>query len=346
MTRVAVVTSSPPSVEGGHLVIARSLVAALRDTGHDADLVVTPSHPFGRQASAYLATWRTDVRRDAAGRPVDRVVSLRYPSYAVRHPAHVCWLNHRMREYYDGWPRFAATLGPISHVKERLRRAALHAADSYLLRRNVNRVFAQSRTIQARLRRFGGIQAEVLYPPAPQRPYRCDAYGDEILAVSRLTPLKRLDLLVRALAEPVAAGVRCAIAGDGEQREALTRLAGELGLDRRIRFVGAVDPAGLVQHFATCRAVCFPPLDEDYGFVTVEAFSSRKPVVTCTDSGGPAELVRDGVSGFVCEPTPAALAKALACVAGDRELAERLGAAGFERAAALTWPATVKTLLA
>ena len=60
MSRIAVVTSSPPMVEGGHMVIARSLVRALREAGHDAEVVVTPQNRFGRQGSAYLATWLTD----------------------------------------------------------------------------------------------------------------------------------------------------------------------------------------------------------------------------------------------------------------------------------------------
>ena len=98
-------------VEGGHMVIARSLVQALRDAGHTADIVVTPQNRFGRQASAYLATWFTDVA-SADGQPIDQVISLRYPSYAVRHPNHVCWLNHTMREYYDLWDRSAADLAP------------------------------------------------------------------------------------------------------------------------------------------------------------------------------------------------------------------------------------------
>ena len=107
--RIAVVTSSPPMVEGGHMVIARSLVRALRDAGHHADTIVTPQNRFGRQASSYLATWLTDVG-SSDGQPIDRVISLRFPSYAVRHPNHVCWLNHTMREYYDLWERFSATL--------------------------------------------------------------------------------------------------------------------------------------------------------------------------------------------------------------------------------------------
>ena len=86
--RIAVVTSSPPFVEGGHLVIARELVRACRDLGHAAELVVTPQNRFGRQGAAYLAAWLTDVGLAADGGAVDQVISLRYPAFAVRHPRH------------------------------------------------------------------------------------------------------------------------------------------------------------------------------------------------------------------------------------------------------------------
>src|SRR5512134_1595573 len=128
MSRIAVVTSGPPAVEGGHLVIARALERALRDAGHEAEIVVTPDYGFGRQASQYLATWRTEVRQ-VGGRRIDRVISLRYPSYAVRHPDHVSWLNHTMREYYDLWERFSGPLSSRGRLKERVRRALIQAAD-------------------------------------------------------------------------------------------------------------------------------------------------------------------------------------------------------------------------
>ena len=346
MARVLAVTSSPLFAEGGHLVIARSLVRALRDCGHEADLLVTPQNRFGRQASAYLATWLTDVGLGADDRPVDHVVSFRYPGYAVRHRSHVCWLNHRMREYYDLWPALAATLGRTARLKERVRRAAIHAADRYLLTRNVRRVYAQSATIQARLARQGGIRADVLYPPPPQRNYRCDRYGDYLLAVSRLAPLKRVALVIRAVAHPDARGIRLVVAGDGPELPALRQLATDLAVDRQVELVGAVGDQALVEWLAGCRAVCFPPLDEDFGLVTVEAFASAKAVVTCRDSGGPAELVRDGVDGFVCEPAVASLAAAIGRLVGDKDLAERLGQAGHEALSRLSWEHTVATLLA
>ena len=345
MSRIAVVTSSPPMVEGGHMVIARSLVTALRAAGHEADILVTPQNRFGRQASAYLATWLTDVER-TGGERIDQVISLRYPSYAVRHPRHVCWLNHTMREYYDLWERFSSSLSPQGRLKENVRRRAMHTVDRYLLTKNVHRLFVQSRTIQDRLRMWPELSSTVLYPPPPQRAYRCDGYGDYIFMVSRLTPLKRADLLLRALATADGQGIRAVIGGDGEERDRLAALARELGLVDRVSFVGTLDDSALVDHLARCRAVCFPPLAEDYGFVTAEGFASAKAVVTCRDSGGPAELVQDGVNGLICDPTPDALAVALKRLTDDRAAAESMGRAAHESAQRLQWAEAVRVLTA
>jgi glycosyltransferase involved in cell wall biosynthesis len=345
VSRVAVVTSSPPLTEGGHLVIARAIVDTLRVMGHEADLVTTPQNRFGRQASAYMATWMTDVGIDGAGRPVDQVISLRFPSYAVRHPRHVCWLNHTMREYYDLWPRFRATLGPRAAAKEHIRRRLIRAADKFLLTRNVSRLFVQSRTIQKRLDVLGQVRSTVLYPPPPVRAYRCDGYGDYFFAVSRLAPLKRFDLLLRALAAPAARGIRCVIGGDGEDRQRLERLAAELGIADRIQMIGRLDSSGLVHHLARCRAVVFVPFEEDYGFVTVEAFAAGKPVVTCHDSGGPTELVTDERHGLVCAPDPPALAAALRRLMDDDAAVQRMGLEAKRVADAMSWPRAVQELL-
>jgi len=330
-------------VEGGHMVIARSLVQALRDAGHTADIIVTPQNRFGRQASAYLATWLTDVS-SADGQPIDRVISLRYPSYAVRHPKHVCWLNHTMREYYDLWERFSGTLSTPGRIKESARRAAIHVADRYLLTRNVSKLFVQSQTIQRRLAMWPELRSTVLYPPPPQRAYRCDEYGDYVFLVSRLTRLKRAELLIEALAAPAAAGVRAIIAGDGEERGPLEQLAAGRGVTQRVTFTGRLSDADLLDHLARCRVVCFPPFEEDYGFVTAEAFASRKAVITCRDSGGPAELVQDGVNGVIADPTASSLAAAIRRVMSDPATARSMGEAAFAAGEKLNWRDAVSKL--
>src|SRR5258706_33145 len=84
-------------------------------------------------------------------------------------------------------------------------------------------VIARSRTIQKRLAADFGIGADVVHPPPPPRAYRFDEYGNYILGISRLTKHKRVDLLVRALADAAAQHVNAVIAGDGDQRAALER---------------------------------------------------------------------------------------------------------------------------
>jgi glycosyltransferase involved in cell wall biosynthesis len=337
MAVIAIVTSAPPLTEGGHLVLARGLERALVDAGHRAGIVTTPSNRFGRQASAYLANWLTDVGVSGSGEPVDQVISLRFPSYAVRHPNHVCWLVHTMREYYDLWERFSQPLSSRARFKERVRRTVVRRADRYFLRRRVTRMFAISAAVAERVRQWNGVTAEVLHPPPPPRAYRCDEFGDYVFFASRLSPLKRADLVLRALARPEAGGVRCVMAGEGEEQSRLERLIEDLKLGPRVTLVGRLTDAELVGHLGRCRAVVFPPVQEDYGFVAVEAFASGKPVITCTDSGGPLELVRAGENGFVVAPEPAAVAGAMGEVMADRALAERLGAAGRADAGRMSW---------
>jgi glycosyltransferase involved in cell wall biosynthesis len=249
-----------------------------------------------------------------------------------------------MREYYDLWERFVRGLGRKGRLKEGVRRRIFHTIDKRLLTRNVTRLVAQSKTIQARLQRFGGIGSELLYPPPPERPYRTDAYGDEVFAVSRLTALKRLDLLVEAAALMRNDTLRVTIAGEGEDEPLLRRRIDALGLAGRVELLGPIDDGALVERYARCRAVFFGPVNEDYGFVTLEAFRSGKAVLTCTDSGGPPELVEDGRTGFVVEPTAEALAARLDALAADRSVAERMGEAARQAGAPHTWARAVDVL--
>jgi glycosyltransferase involved in cell wall biosynthesis len=342
--RILVVTSGALFVRGGHLTIAEETSAALRRAGYLSEILVTPQNRFGRQASAYASTWMTDVGHTADGHPVDQVISLRFPSYAVRHRHHVCWLNHRMREYYDLWERFTRGLGRKGKLKEGVRRRIFHATDKWLLTRNVTRLIAQSKTIQERLRRFGNIRSELLYPPPPERPYRTDGYGDYIFAVSRLHPLKRLGLLVEAAALMKDRTLSIKIAGEGEERAALAERIRVLGLEDRVELLGPVSDEELVTHYARCRAVYFAPWNEDYGFVTLEAFRSGKAVVTSPDSGGPSELVVHERNGLVAPADALAMADAIDRLA-DRGLAERMGQAARADSDRFTWPAAVEALV-
>ena len=277
------------------------------------------------------------------------MISLRYPSYAVRHPNHVCWLNHTMREYYDLWPRFSQRPGPAGRAKEQRAPRADPRAPIATCSRATSAGCSSSRARFSsgwrcgrscarrcciRRRRSGRIAVE--------------GWGDYVFMVSRLTPLKRADLLLEALAQPRGAGIR---AVDRRRRRGARAPRAHdrdgSGSADRVTFAGRLSDEQLLDHLARCRAVCFPPLDEDYGFVTAEAFASRKAVVTCRDSGGPAELVEDGVSGFVCD-ADAGSAGARRCAGDGRASSGRAHGNGGTRGcgAADLGRTTVKTLTA
>jgi glycosyltransferase involved in cell wall biosynthesis len=113
-----------------------------------------------------------------------------------------------------------------------------------------------------------------------------------------------------------------------------------------VTLLGAVDEPTLIDLYAGARGVVFAPFDEDYGYVTLEAFEARKPVVTATDSGGVLEFVRDGVNGLVCEPDPAALGASLAALGAKPGYAAALGEAGYDSTRAISWDGVVAALTA
>jgi len=113
----------------------------------------------------------------------------------------------------------------------------------------------------------------------------------------------------------------------------------------RVDFLGALEEQALVDLYRGALAVVYTPYDEDYGYVTLEAFLAAKAVITADDAGGPLEFVEDAVNGFICEPAPEAVAAAINRLAGDRAQAASLGLAGFERARTITWDGVIEKLV-
>jgi glycosyltransferase involved in cell wall biosynthesis len=205
-------------------------------------------------------------------------------------------------------------------------------------------IFSISATISARLQRYNGLASTPLYhPPRLADQLKAGPPGNYVLSLGRLETVKRVDLAVRAMLH-TAPSLSLIVAGTGTQRESLQRLAESLGLASRVQFLGEVDDRQAVDLFAGALAVVFPPYDEDYGYVTLEAFLSHKPVVTTKDAGGPNEFITDGQTGCVVEPDPAAIGEALAALDRDRRRAARLGEAGYDLARGITWSGVIERL--
>jgi len=341
---IAVCTAQEPFVHGGNEVLVEGLAAALRARGHRVAEVALPFKWYPRESFiGSVLAWRLLDLSEANGVPIDLAICTRFPSYVVHHPRKVIWLVHQYRQAYD-W--FGTPLSDLSATPEDTRfRRWLAALDRQTIG-EARAVFAISRNVAARLQRFNSLAATPLYPPL--RPgFHAGPAGDYVLHLSRLDAAKRVDLLLRAAAlVPRDPPLRYIIAGEGPDRRALEDLARGLGLGERVQFRGRVSDAEAADLYAGARAVYYAPVDEDYGFSTVEAFASGKPVITTADAGGVLEFVEDGVTGLVSPPEPARVAESLARLAADTALSARLGHAGQARVAPIQWDGVVDTLLA
>jgi glycosyltransferase involved in cell wall biosynthesis len=341
--RVLVLESQTPFVHGGAEILVRQLVDALRRRGWEADIVSIPFRDEPRdELMAHAAAWRLLDLSTAHGAPIDLVIATKFPTYFVRHPAKVTWLVHQHRAAYElcGTP-----FSSFDHTEADVGlRQRLMELDTRMLGECVAR-FSIARTVSARLQKYNGLDAEPLYhPPKLAAELKPGPYGNYMLTVTRLEPVKRVDLTMETFRH-VDPSIRLLIAGDGSIYPELEQRLRELQLANRVSLLGRVSDDRLLDLYAGSRGVLFAPFDEDYGYVTLEAFLAHKPVVTASDSGGTLEFVTDGTNGFVTDPRPEALAAAINRLGASRELAATLGDRGYALARTITWDGVVERLV-
>ncbi len=348
--RVLIATVKVPFIRGGAEAHAAGLLRALQARGYEADIVEIPfkHYPPERILDHVLACRLLDLS-EAFGNTIDRLIGLKFPAYAVPHPHKVLWILHQHRPAYDLWEHPQA--GDLKYAPNGCYiRDAIRQADREFIG-EARAVFANSRNVAERLRLGCGITAEPLYHPPPgAESFYCERARDYILFPSRINLLKRQKLAIEALAltrEPVRL-MFIGAADSPELESECARLASHLGVASRIDWMGAVPEQAKYDAYARCLGVLFPPLDEDYGYVTLEAMLSSKSVITCADSGGPLEFVVNGETGLVVQPSPEALAEAMDSLWRDRSRAAQMGSAARERYAGLgiSWDRAIERLLA
>ncbi len=339
--KIAIVAPSPvPYDPGGAEAVWAGLYRELAgNSPHDVELVKIPirERTLPQVMAAYQAFAELDLTH------FDMVISGKYPAWMVAHPRHVLYMLHPLRGLYDSYAAFSlpmtepsaepAVQDLLAHARalrteadfpdlfDRWRsalgelgpdhpafghpgplgRTMIRALDAAALRpAAITGHFAISRTVAEREGYFPpGVAAEVLYPPSDLTGLH-EQPGEFFFTASRHDAPKRIDLLIRAMAHYPGAR-ELVIGGRGPESAALEKLAAD---DQRIRFVGRLPAAALVDHYARSIGVPFLPFNEDLGLVTIEAMAAGKPVLTTFDAGGPTEFVIPGRNGVVVDPTP------------------------------------------
>ena len=343
--RICICSTKIPFSFGGAEILDETLEGELRKRGFEVERVTLPFNWVSRQdllKSGLL--WRLLDLKTASDEAIDLVIATRFPSYLIRHPNKVVWLYHQFRQVYDlhgtryGFLDRGHEDQTVVETIQGMDRRGLGEARA---------LYAISRNVAQRLQAHNGLEARTLYPPPKlAADMRCDEYGDYLFFAGRLDGMKRVETMVRAF-KYTRSGVKGKIAGTGPLQERLIALIAELGLQERVELLGWVDDEELLDQYARCLGVYHAPYDEDYGFVTLEAFGAHKPVVTAADSGGVLEFVRDGSNGIVCRAAdPRQMARAFDDLFGNRERARELGEKGCEASALASWDQVISELTA
>lgn len=345
LMKIAVINNCVPFVRGGAEHLADALTKQLAIHGHEAILIRVPFRwePASKIVESMLACRLMRMPN------ADRIIALKFPAYYLPHPHKTLWLLHQFRQAYDLWGTPMQGL-PDTAEGHDIRNAIVQSDNLYL--QQARKIFTNSHVTTNRLKKFNGIDSEILYPPLLESAhFSSGEYGNYIFYPSRITAAKRQHLVLQSFAY-VKTDVKLVIAGkeeDPAELERLNLLIMQYKLEKRVkliaRFISEQEKAGL---YAGALGCAYIPFDEDsYGYVTLEAFYSRRPVITCTDSGGTDIVVKDGLTGYVVPPEPRAIASAIDRLYLDRSAAKRMGDAGHELVLSLNlnWDSILQRLL-
>jgi glycosyltransferase involved in cell wall biosynthesis len=203
---------------------------------------------------------------------------------------HICYCNSPMRYIWDLYPQYRASAGPVARALMSLTAPSLRQWDVSTSHR-VDHFIANSAYVARRIERYYRRTAHVVHPPVNLPRFAAVAEaGDYYLCAGQITPYKKIEIAVEACTRM---GRRLIVIGAGADA-ALRGMAGP-----SVQFLGAVDDATMAHHFARCKALLFPGV-EDFGIVPLEVMASGRPVIAFA-KGGALETVVDGSTGLFFE---------------------------------------------
>src|SRR4030095_14592131 len=163
---ILICTTQVPFTAGGAEAHVAGLNAALTKAGYNAEIVALPFRwypPVEIMRSTLM--WRLLNLTESNGKPVDLVIGMKFPAYAVAHPRKVLWVMHQHRSAYNLWN---TPFDDLSQYPEGVQvRDFIQRSDQKFLA-SAKKIFANSATVADRLRRYNQVESEALYHPPPR----------------------------------------------------------------------------------------------------------------------------------------------------------------------------------
>ena len=334
--KIAILYPQVPGVTGGTELLAEALNERLFSRGYRSYIHTLPYAWEPKELIIQEAlAWR-QLQLDA-----DVVIPLKFPAYFIAHPNKIVWLQHQYRQVYEF---FGSPLsGYSNNLTDGELRETVVALDRMALA-EAKMVYANSRNTLSRMEKFNGLEGGVIYPPPVkvlgENPR---TFEDFFFAVGRLVEGKGFELLVEAAAK-AHKYLKVKIAGTGPLMEPLKKMIAEYHLENQVELLGYLSNEEVKRLYASCAAVHFSPVDEDYGLIAVEAMKQGKGVITSSNSGGPTELVVHESNGYVLPPDASEHAVILDKLWSDRKLCRNLGDQAREDAKKISWQVVIDEL--
>jgi len=328
--KIAILNNQAFFVRGGAEVLADSLKLQLERYGHQAEVIRIPFRWYPPENILSHMFASRLLKLEAA--EADLVIALKFPAYMMPFHNKKLWLLHQFRQVYDLW---GTPFHDFPNTPEalRIRDIIIQADNRYL--REVREIYTNSKIVASRLKQHNNIDATaVLYPPLPKAELFHEGKAENYFFYpSRITKSKRQLVAVEAM-RYVKSDFKLVLAGkadnDAEDREIRAKIE-QLGLKNRVEMYGYISDERKADLMAKAVGCLYIPYNEDsYGYVTLEAFHSRKPVITFTDSGGTEELIEHEVNGMIVPPTPQDLADAMERMWSNRSWTAELGEQAYE----------------
>jgi glycosyltransferase involved in cell wall biosynthesis len=345
--KIAITTVQAPFIRGGAELLAENLKTALIQHGHEAEIITMPlmDNPLELLENHVVAARLLEVERTWAGL-TDLCIGLKFPAYCIPHSNKVIWALHQHRAAYD---LFNTDFSNIRDdlIGNNMRRVIFKADNRYLP--EAKRIYTIAQNVSNRMERYNHIKSTPLYHPCPDMDkFYCEPSENYILMPSRINITKRQFLAVQAMCE-TKSNIKLYIMGTADndiEKKRLLDYIRENRIERKIKFLDYVSQEEKFRLYARAKGILFIPLDEDYGYITLEAMAASKPVITAKDSGGPLEFVIHSKTGLIVEPKPISLAEAIDQLARNDAQAEKWGIDGRKRLQdmGVSWDHVVKEL--
>lgn len=343
--RIGICVVQVPFVKGGAENHTLGLYNELIKRGYEVEYISIPFKWYPpKEIIKHALVWRMLDLTESNGKKIDLLICTRFPSYIVKHPNKVVWILHQFRQAYELYDTVYSDLKATKEgemIKERIVQI-----DNITLA-ECKKIYANSKNVSSRLKRYNGIIGKPLYhPPKDVDKFYCKDFGDYIIYPSRIDSMKRQYLLIESM-RYVKTAIKILIIGKGPQEKEYMSLSKQLKVDNKVKFCGYVSDNKLIDLYAGSLGVFYAPFDEDYGYVTIETFLSKKPIITTRDAGGPLEFVEDNINGFILYPDPKEIAKKMDYLFENKEIAKKMGLEGYNKIMNMniTWDYVIKELI-